>query len=85
MVFEFPELQGLIGGCYASAGGEPPAVAAAIRDHHLPTQQGTPIPATPESRILAARNEFTRRRMLGDLRALVGRALAEPGPSAAAQ
>ena len=53
VVFEFPELQGLMGGYYASAGGEPPAVATAIREHYLPTQQGTPIPSTVEGRIVA--------------------------------
>lgn len=30
---------------YASANGEPPAVAAAIRDHHLPTQQVADVDA----------------------------------------
>jgi glycyl-tRNA synthetase beta chain len=53
MVFEFPELQGLIGGEYARASGEPSSVSRAIREHYLPTQQGTPIPATPEGQILA--------------------------------
>jgi len=46
MVFEFPELQGLMGGYYATAGGEPADVAQAVREHYLPTQQGTPIPRT---------------------------------------
>ncbi|RZM11877.1 MAG: glycine--tRNA ligase subunit beta, partial [Sphingomonas sp.] len=36
MVGEFPELQGLMGGYYAAAQGEHPAVAAAIRDHYKP-------------------------------------------------
>ena len=53
VVFEFPELQGLMGGYYASAGGEPQAVATAIREHYLPTQQGTPIPSTAQGRIVA--------------------------------
>ncbi|NKF21982.1 glycine--tRNA ligase subunit beta [Solimonas marina] len=53
MVFEFPELQGLMGGYYASKAGEPAAVATAIREHYLPTQQGTPIPATREGQIVA--------------------------------
>jgi len=53
MVYEFPELQGLMGGYYAEKSGEPAAVSAAIRDHYLPTQQGTPIPATKEGQLLA--------------------------------
>jgi Glycyl-tRNA synthetase, beta subunit len=53
MVGEFPELQGLMGGYYARADGEPAAVAEAIREHYLPTQQDTPVPATPLGRIVA--------------------------------
>jgi glycyl-tRNA synthetase beta chain len=53
MVYEFPELQGLMGGYYALKAGASPAVAIAIRDHYLPTQAGTPIPANAEGRIVA--------------------------------
>ena len=53
MVFEFPELQGLMGGYYAKASGEPAAVAQAIREHYLPVQQGTPIPSTREGQVLS--------------------------------
>ena len=53
MVFEFPELQGLMGGDYAKASGEPAAVAQAIREHYLPVQQGTPIPSTREGQVLS--------------------------------
>lgn len=53
MVFEFPELQGLMGGYYARAGGEPEAVAQAIAEHYRPTQAGAPIPATLPGRIVA--------------------------------
>ncbi len=53
MVFEFPELQGLMGGYYAQKSGEPAAVARAIREHYLPTQQGTPIPSTREGQIVS--------------------------------
>lgn len=53
MVGEFPELQGIIGGYYARADGEPVAVAQAIQQHYLPSQQGTPIPSTREGQILA--------------------------------
>ncbi|WP_028080945.1 glycine--tRNA ligase subunit beta [Solimonas soli] len=53
MVYEFPELQGLMGGYYAAKSGESAAVAQAIREHYLPTQQGTPIPSTREGQIVA--------------------------------
>ncbi len=36
MVQEFPELQGVVGGLYARAQGEPAPVAEAIYDHYLP-------------------------------------------------
>ncbi len=47
MVGEFPELQGLMGGYYAAAQGEHPAVAAAIRDHYKPIGQGDDVPTDP--------------------------------------
>lgn len=53
MVYEFPELQGLMGGYYAGKSGEPAPVATAIREHYQPTQAGTPIPSTVEGRIVA--------------------------------
>ncbi|TDU28719.1 glycyl-tRNA synthetase beta chain [Panacagrimonas perspica] len=53
VVYEFPELQGLMGGYYASKSGEHPEVAVAIREHYLPTQQGTPIPSTRAGQYVA--------------------------------
>ncbi len=47
MVGEFPELQGLMGGYYAAAQGEDPAVAAAVRDHYKPVGQGDDVPTAP--------------------------------------
>ena len=47
MVGEFPELQGIMGAYYASADGEPPEVATAIREHYLPRAAGDVLPATP--------------------------------------
>ncbi|MFL9840994.1 glycine--tRNA ligase subunit beta [Sphingomonas sp. ST-64] len=47
MVGEFPELQGLMGGYYAAAQGEDPAVAEAIRDHYKPVGQGDEVPTAP--------------------------------------
>ena len=53
MVYELPELQGLMGGYYARRSGEPDHVARAIADHYLPTQQGTPIPATRDGQLVS--------------------------------
>lgn len=53
VVYEFPELQGTMGGYYARKSGEPAEVAKAIGEHYLPTQQGTPIPATRAGQIVA--------------------------------
>ncbi|GAA0672249.1 glycyl-tRNA synthetase beta chain [Sphingomonas insulae] len=47
MVGEFPELQGLMGGYYAAAQGEPREVADAIRDHYKPVGQGDEVPTAP--------------------------------------
>ncbi len=47
MVGEFPELQGLMGGYYASAEGLSDAVADAIRDHYKPVGQGDVVPTAP--------------------------------------
>ncbi len=47
MVGEFPELQGVMGGCYARAQGLPDAVADAIRDHYKPVGQGDDVPTAP--------------------------------------
>ncbi len=44
MVFEFPELQGLMGRYYAEAQGETPSVADAIRDHYKPAGPDDPTP-----------------------------------------
>jgi glycyl-tRNA synthetase beta chain len=47
MVGEFPELQGIMGGYYATAQGEHSAVAAAIREHYKPVGQGDAVPTDP--------------------------------------
>ena len=36
MVYEFPELQGIMGGYYATNSGEAPEVAQAIKEHYRP-------------------------------------------------
>jgi len=47
MVGEFPELQGVMGGYYAAAQGEPREVADAVRDHYKPVGQGDAVPTAP--------------------------------------
>ena len=49
MVGEFPELQGVMGGHYALASGEDPAVAAAVRDHYRPVGPSDAVPVEPVS------------------------------------
>jgi len=44
MVREFPELQGVVGGLYARAQGEPDEVADAVYDHYRPVGLDDPIP-----------------------------------------
>ena len=53
MVYEFPELQGIMGGYYAQNDGMGESVAAAIRDHYKPLGPGDAIPATAEARAVA--------------------------------
>jgi glycyl-tRNA synthetase beta chain len=44
MVYEFPELQGIMGQKYALASGESAAVATAIEEHYLPKGAGDVMP-----------------------------------------
>ncbi len=44
MVYEFPELQGIMGREYALLEGEDPRVATAIYEHYLPVQAGGELP-----------------------------------------
>jgi glycyl-tRNA synthetase beta chain len=44
MVREFPELQGIVGGLYARAQGEPDDVSDAVYDHYRPVGLDDPIP-----------------------------------------
>jgi glycyl-tRNA synthetase beta chain len=47
MVFEFTELQGVMGRRYAQIGGEPQEVAEAIYEHYLPRFNGDEVADTP--------------------------------------
>lgn len=49
MVYEFPEVQGVMGRYYAKAQGESDAVADAIRDHYAPLGPNDACPSAPVS------------------------------------
>lgn len=53
MVKEFTDLQGVIGGLYAKAQGEPEPVWRAIYEHYKPLSMEDSIPATADGRIVA--------------------------------
>ncbi|MDB9517381.1 glycine--tRNA ligase subunit beta [Roseofilum reptotaenium CS-1145] len=46
MVYEFPELQGVMGEKYALCSGEPEAIATGIVEHYLPKGAGDSLPQT---------------------------------------
>ncbi|MGB3406046.1 MAG: glycine--tRNA ligase subunit beta [Jannaschia sp.] len=49
MVYEFPELQGLMGRYYAEAAGEAPEVALAAQEHYSPLGPSDDVPTAPVS------------------------------------
>ncbi|GAA6174895.1 glycine--tRNA ligase subunit beta [Sulfitobacter pacificus] len=49
MVYEFPELQGLMGRYYAAAAGMSDAVAAAAQEHYAPLGPSDDVPTAPVS------------------------------------
>ncbi|MEM9210283.1 MAG: glycine--tRNA ligase subunit beta [Pseudomonadota bacterium] len=49
MVYEFPELQGIMGGYYARAAGLDSAVAAAASEHYSPLGPSDDVPTAPVS------------------------------------
>ena len=53
MVREFPELQGIVGGLYARAQGEPEEIASAVYDHYKPLGLDDPIPGNLTGCIVA--------------------------------
>ena len=53
MVYEFTELQGLMGYYYAKEAGESEAVAIAIKEQYLPNGEESALPSTPLSAIVA--------------------------------
>jgi glycyl-tRNA synthetase beta chain len=53
MVFEFPNLQGIMGRYYAELSAEPPAVCSAIEEQYLPRFAGEALPVTGCGLVLA--------------------------------
>ncbi|MDF1879138.1 glycine--tRNA ligase subunit beta [Sulfurimonas sp. SAG-AH-194-C20] len=53
MVYEFTELQGLMGGYYAQEQGENEVVATAITEQYLPDGEDSELPSTPLSAVVA--------------------------------
>jgi glycyl-tRNA synthetase beta chain len=49
MVYEFPELQGVMGRYYAAMAGAPDAVAAAAQEHYAPLGPSDAVPTAPVS------------------------------------
>ncbi len=58
MVFEFPELQGVMGQKYALVSGEPAAVATALREQYLPKGAGDDLPASRTGQIVGLADRF---------------------------
>jgi glycyl-tRNA synthetase beta chain len=58
MVGEFPELQGTMGGYYATSDGETQAVADAIAEHYRPRFSGDALPASVDGRLLAVADKL---------------------------
>lgn len=53
MVFEFPELQGIMGKYYAEISGETPEIAAAIQEHYMPTGRDGDLPESNYGSVLS--------------------------------
>lgn len=53
MVYEFPELEGIMGQVYARLAGENEAVSQAVFEHHLPRHAGDALPSSPVGTVLS--------------------------------
>jgi glycyl-tRNA synthetase beta chain len=53
MVYEFPELQGIMGGYYAADSGEADEVVQAIKEHYRPAFAGDKLPDTAVGAVVA--------------------------------
>ncbi len=58
MVYEFTELQGIMGYYYAKAMGEDIRVCRAIKEQYLPTGENSPLPSSVFSSIVALSNKL---------------------------
>lgn len=58
MVGEFPELQGVMGGYYATHDGEAPEVAEAVREHYAPRGPSDQVPTAPVAVAVALADKF---------------------------
>lgn len=58
VVYEFPELQGIMGMYYARHDGEGDAVAEAVREQYLPAFSGDKVPATHAGTVLSLAEKF---------------------------
>jgi glycyl-tRNA synthetase beta chain len=58
MVYEFPELQGIMGGYYAAHSGEDPAVSQAIKEHYRPAFAGDDPPASELGSVIAVSDKL---------------------------
>ena len=58
MVYEFPELQGIMGGYYATYSGEVPEVAQAIKEHYRPAFSGDIPPESELGAIVAVADKL---------------------------
>ena len=58
MVYEFPELQGIMGSYYAKAQGFSEAICLAIKEQYLPNSENSPLPSAEFSSIVALANKL---------------------------
>jgi glycyl-tRNA synthetase beta chain len=58
MVFEFPELQGIMGGYYAEHSGDSAEVAQAIKEHYQPAFAGDAVPSTQAGAVVAVADKL---------------------------
>jgi glycyl-tRNA synthetase beta chain len=58
MVYEFPELQGIMGSYYAAHAGESAAVCQGIREHYKPRHAGDELPETPVGIVVAVADKI---------------------------
>jgi glycyl-tRNA synthetase beta chain len=58
MVYEFPELQGIMGGYYAVHSGEAPEVSQAIKEHYRPAFSGDAPPTSELGAVIAVADKL---------------------------